>query len=204
MREVIRNEIGQGALAVSSGRPHHRQGSDQYQRLPHLVGILGVLNQLHDHQARDYGQFCERGKPRQSWGILPLDVNKHVGIEEVHGLFPEPSFRLVAYLSCVRLAIGDIEPCPNDTLALPIGDEFCTSTGQLTDEGPCGEETQHVLSERQPQLGGFGRQCTFQLLWQVKHDTHGWLPCLNSYKHLLLLLPTCTSPFYGLLVCETR
>jgi hypothetical protein len=52
-------------------------------------------------------------------------------------------------------------------------------------------------------LGGFGRQFTFQLLWQVKHDTHRWCPCLISYNHLLLLLPTGASPFYGLLVCET-
>src|SRR5262245_8357178 len=103
----------------------------------------------------------------------------------------------------MRLAIGDISPCPNDALALPIGDEFCTSRWQLTDQGPCGEETQHVLRERQSQLGSFGRQCTFQLLWQVKHDTHGWCPCLNSHNHLLLPLPTCTSPLYGLLVCET-
>ena len=72
----------------------------------------------------------------------------------------------------MRLAIGDIEPCPNDTPALPIGDEFCTSSWPLTDKGPCGEEMQQVLSERQPQVGGFGRQFTFQLLWQAKHDTH--------------------------------
>ena len=108
VREMIGNKIGRGALAVSGGRPHHRQGSDQFLRLPHLAAILSILNQLHDPQAQDCGQFRERGKPRQSWDILPLDVNQHVGIEEVHGLFPESSFRLVTYLPCMRLAIGDI------------------------------------------------------------------------------------------------
>src|SRR5262245_30731916 len=203
VREVIRNEIGQGALAVSGGWPDHWQRGDQFQRLPHLAGILGVLNQFHDYQARDRREFRQCGKPREGRGILPLDVNKHVGIEEVHGLFPGPSFRLVAYLTSVRLAIGDLRPRPNDALTLPIGDEFCPSNWQRIDKRPCGEETQHVLSERQPQLGGFSRQFTFQLLWQVQHDTHGPFPFLHSYNHPLFLLPTCTSPFYGLLVCET-
>jgi hypothetical protein len=43
VREVIGNEIGQGTLTVGRGRPYHRQGSDQFQRLPHLTGILSVL-----------------------------------------------------------------------------------------------------------------------------------------------------------------
>jgi hypothetical protein len=28
VRQVIGDEVGQGALAVSGGRPHHRQGCD--------------------------------------------------------------------------------------------------------------------------------------------------------------------------------
>jgi hypothetical protein len=84
MREVIGDEIGQGTLAVGGGRPDHWQGGDQFQRLPHLAHILGVLNQLHDHQARDSRQFRQCGKPREGWSILPLNVNKHVGIEEIH------------------------------------------------------------------------------------------------------------------------
>src|SRR5262249_40327499 len=63
--------------------------------LSYLASILGILNQFHDHQARDSGDFRQRGKPRQGWSILPLDIDEHISVEEIHWLFPYPPFRLV-------------------------------------------------------------------------------------------------------------
>jgi len=122
VREVIGDEIGQGTLTVGWGRPDHWQGGDQFQRLPHLTGILSVLYQLHRYRARDRWKFRQGGKPREGWGVLSLDVNEYIGIEEVHWLLPYPSFQFVTYLPSVRLAVDNIRPHPNDTLSLPIGD----------------------------------------------------------------------------------
>ena len=78
-------KIGERPGAVGCRRPDDREGLSQLQGFPHLILVLGVLDQLHDNKAWNRRQLIQLGEPVHR-GLKPaLNVDQDVRVDEEHG-----------------------------------------------------------------------------------------------------------------------
>lgn len=125
-------EESQSPVAVAVRGPDHRERGDQLPSPLHLVTVLGVLDQFHDHQARHHGWLGQVGAPLDRGRVAALDVDQNVGIQQKHAGEASASgmaFGLAPQAAGVRCAVADVEPVADEPFAPPVLDHLGARPG---------------------------------------------------------------------------
>jgi hypothetical protein len=163
--------MGQGPGTIRLRRPNNPQRRYELQCSSDFPRVAGVLNQLHNDEARNRREVRQAGEPLQRRRVPALNINQHVGVHEVHRLWLRPSLRLLPQGAGVCRGVHDLRPRTDESFALPVGEQF--RTGARGEAPPSCQESQGILREREPEVGGFAGEVAFQFGWQVQHKTHG-------------------------------
>jgi hypothetical protein len=72
-----------------------------------------------------------------------------------------------------RTVYDDVRPRADESLALPVGEQFRAAKRCGTRSAPACQEAQDVLRERQAKASGFSGEFGFQFGRQVEYQAHG-------------------------------
>ena len=99
--------------------------------------------------------------------MAALHVNEHVGINQLHRDLPlRPSFRRLAYRSGMRRRVGDVGTCSNQSLFLPVGDQFAAIAQRRS--GPA-QKMQDVLLKSNAEARRLRGEAGFEFRRKLEH-----------------------------------
>ena len=101
-----------------------------------------------------------------------LDIDQHVGIEEVHRLRPRPSLRFFSQNASVCRSVSNVPPRADEPFAPPVRNKFRARAQGGLRAPTAREEAKCVLRQRNTESSGFGDEFAFQFRRKVKDESH--------------------------------
>jgi hypothetical protein len=69
-----------------------------------------------------------------------LDVDKHIGVDQIHGLWSVPLLGVFSESTCVSRGVRDLRSRPDESFTVPVGDQFRAGARLRGGDQPRGQE----------------------------------------------------------------